>query len=198
MMGVGKSTIAKNLAKKLSYTFVDIDKVIEKYEGTSINIIFKNKGENYFRMIEKKITIKELSKANSVLALGGGAFLNKNIRRKVKETSVSFWLDLNVNILIKRLKKSKKRPLLFGKNLNEAINKLYLERKKTYSKADFKIKCDFLKQDLITDKIVNYMKIHEVKFKNLSDNYSILIGNSILGVIEKNKNYFAQKQKKLL
>ena len=48
----------------------------------------------------------------------------------------------------------KKRPLLFGKNLNEAINKMYLERKKTYSKADFKIKCDFLKQDVITDKIV--------------------------------------------
>ena len=154
-MGVGKSTIAKNLDKRLSCTFVDIDKVIEKYEGKSINIIFKNKGENYFRMIEKKITIKELSKANSVLALGGGAFLNKDIRRKVKETSVSFWLDLNVNILIKRLKKSKKRPLLFGKNLNEAINKLYLDRKKTYSKADFKIKCDFLKQHLITDKIVN-------------------------------------------
>ena len=82
MMGVGKSTIAKNLAKKLSYTFIDIDKVIEKYEGTSINIIFKNKGENYFRMIEKKITIKELSKVNSVLALGGGAFLNKNIRKE--------------------------------------------------------------------------------------------------------------------
>jgi len=154
MMGVGKSTIAKNLAKRLSYTFVDIDKVIEKYEGTSINIIFKNKGENYFRMIEKKITIKELSKANSVLALGGGAFLNKNIRRKVKETSVSFWLDLNLNILIKRLKKSKKRPLLFRKNLNEAINKLYLDRKKTYIKADFKIKCDFLRQHQITDKIV--------------------------------------------
>ena len=154
MMGVGKSTIAKNLAKKLSYTFIDIDKVIEKYEGTSINIIFKNKGENYFRMIEKKITIKELSKVNSVLALGGGAFLNKNIRRKVKETSASFWLDVNLNMLVKRLKKSKKRPLLFGKNLNEAINKMYLERKKTYSKADFKIKCDFLKQDVITDKIV--------------------------------------------
>ena len=85
MMGVGKSTIAKNLAKKLSYTFIDIDKVIEKYEGTSINIIFKNKGENYFRMIEKKITIKELSKVNSVLALGGGAFLNKNIRKKSRK-----------------------------------------------------------------------------------------------------------------
>ena len=66
---------------------------------------------------------------------------------------MSFWLDLNVNILIKRLKNQKKDLYCLEKS-NEAINKLYLDRKKTYSKADFKIKCDFLKQDVITDKIV--------------------------------------------
>ena len=158
MMGVGKSTIGKNLANKLSYTYVDIDRIIEEKEGSTINIIFKNKGENYFRMIENKTTITELKKDSSVISLGGGAFLNKDIRRTVKKSSISFWLDINLNILINRLKRSKKRPLLFKKNIGEALGKIYFERKKIYSEADFKVKCDKLKTDTIVGKI---LKIYE-------------------------------------
>ena len=90
MMGVGKSTIGKNLAKKLSYNFVDIDKIIEAKEGTSINLIFKNKSESYFRKIESEITLSELKKESSVISLGGGAFLNNTIRKSTKKLSVSF------------------------------------------------------------------------------------------------------------
>ena len=154
MMGVGKSTIGKNLAKKLSYTHIDIDKIIQEKEGTTINIIFKNKGENYFRMLESKTTLRELKKESSVISLGGGAFLNKNIRREVKKSSFSIWLDINLNILINRLKRSKKRPLLFKKNIGEAIGKIYFERKKFYSEADFKVRCDKLKTDTIVSKIL--------------------------------------------
>ena len=68
MMGVGKSTVGKNLANKLSYSFIDVDKIIEEYEGSSIDIIFKNKGENYFRTIEYKITTNELNKKDSVIS----------------------------------------------------------------------------------------------------------------------------------
>ena len=143
MMGVGKSTIGRDLAKALSYTFVDIDSLIEKYEGSSINLIFKNKKENYFRKLENKISLQELKKTHSVISLGGGAFLNNSIRREVKKSAVSFWLDVEVIELAKRLKKNKKRPLLFKSNLNEAVEKIYLSRKKTYSEADFRVKCTF-------------------------------------------------------
>ena len=158
MMGVGKSTVGKNLAQKLSYNFVDIDRTIESREGSTINLIFKNKSESYFRKIENEISLEKLKKKNTVISLGGGAFLNKSIRREVKNTSVSFWLDVDVSELIKRLKKTKKRPLLYNKNLNVTVNKIYLERKKTYSEADFRIKCNFLGPDKIVDKI---LKLYE-------------------------------------
>ena len=155
MMGVGKSTIGKSLAQKLSYNFIDIDKLIEAKEGCSINAIFKTKNESYFRKIEQSISLKQLKKERSVISLGGGAFMNKSIRRAVKDSSISFWLDVEINELIKRLSRTKKRPLLHKKNLRESIKKIYLERKKTYSEADFRIKCNFLKANIIVNKVLD-------------------------------------------
>ena len=79
-MGSGKSTIGKNLAKKLSIDFVDTDYEIEKFTDAKISDIFLNQGENQFREIEEKI-IKQIldSKEKKVIALGGGSFENKNI-----------------------------------------------------------------------------------------------------------------------
>ena len=155
MMGVGKSTIGKILAKKLNYTFVDVDKLIEIKEGSSINLIFKNKSEGYFRKIEKDITLSELKKNNSVVSLGGGAFLNSSIRKSVKKLSISFWLDLPTDELIKRLKKSKQRPLLFEKNTAETVKKIYFNRKKIYSEADHRIKCKSLGSKEIAKIVIN-------------------------------------------
>ena len=132
MMGVGKSTVGKNLAERLNYKFVDIDRLIEKIEGCSIKIIFKQKSEIYFRKLEKQVTLRELEKENIVLALGGGAFLDKSVRQEIQKKSISFWLDTNLDILIKRLKKTNKRPLLYQKNLSQTVKKIYLDRKKTY------------------------------------------------------------------
>ena len=156
MMGVGKTTIGKRLAKKLNYTFVDVDKIIEKQEGESISSIFKNKGEDYFRKIEKQLTIIELEKKNSVISLGGGAFLNSSIRRNSKKYSISFWLDVPVEILIKRLKKSKNRPVLGKEKANDSIKKIYFERKKFYNKANYRIKCKSLNLKQIIEKILNF------------------------------------------
>tara|TARA_B100001093_G_scaffold461675_1_gene476320 strand:- start:1390 stop:1941 length:552 start_codon:yes stop_codon:yes gene_type:complete len=158
MMGVGKSTIGKNLAKKLKYNFIDIDRLIEAKEGISINLIFKNKSENYFRKVENEITLQELKKNNSVISLGGGAFLNKSIRANTKKSSISFWLDVDIDQLVKRLKKTNKRPLLYKKNIDDTIRKIYFERKKIYNEADYKIKCGSLKSNEIVERI---LKLYE-------------------------------------
>ena len=155
-MGVGKTTIGKILAKRLGYKFIDVDKLIEKKEGLAINLIFKNKGEDYFREIEYEITLLELKKNNSVISLGGGAFLNKEIRKSTKKFCVSFWLDVPIEKLIKRLKKSQKRPLLFKKKIDDTVKKIYLDRKKIYNMTDYKINCGSLKSGEIVSKILNF------------------------------------------
>ena len=154
-MGVGKSTIGKILAKKLNYKFIDIDKIIEMKEGLSIALIFKNKTESYFRKIEAEVTLLELKKTNSVISLGGGAFMNNSIRKNVKKLSKSIWLDVSIEELIKRLKNNRQRPLLYGKNTNETVKKIYFKRKKFYNEADFRVKCDSLRSGEIASKILN-------------------------------------------
>jgi shikimate kinase len=156
MMGVGKTTIGKILAKKLKYNFIDVDKLIVAQEGSSINAIFKNKGENYFRKIEMDIALSELKNRNSVISLGGGAFLTNEIRKNSKKYSITFWLDVPLDELTRRLKKNNKRPLIFlKKNSNEEIKKIYFKRKKIYNKADYRIRCKSLKSKEIVDKILN-------------------------------------------
>ena len=154
-MGVGKSTIGKKLAKKLKLKFIDVDRIIEKRERNTIKMIFQNKGENYFRNIERKTTLALLKKKNAVIALGGGAFINRIIRKEVKKSSVSFWLDLNLDLLLRRLKYVSKRPLLNQKNLRQVINKIYSERKKTYNESNYRIKCDSIGIKKVINRIID-------------------------------------------
>ena len=154
MMGVGKTTVGKKLAKRLNIKFIDIDQIIETKEKKTIKKIFEDEGESYFRKIEKEITLDILKKKNLVIALGGGAFISSIIRKEVIKSSISVWLDLGVNFLLLRLKNIKKRPLLNEENLNESINKIYSERKKIYNQSNFRIKCDTLEINQIINKII--------------------------------------------
>ena len=158
MMGVGKSTIGNSLSERLNMKFIDVDKVIEKQEGVSIKNIFENKGEKYFRDVEKTISLELLKKNNSVIALGGGAFMDENIRNSVLKFSVSFWLDIDLKSLQQRLSNFEKRPLLSNDNLEKTLKDIYLARKNIYSLADFRIDCNKSKKPLIVEKIA---KIYE-------------------------------------
>ena len=155
-MGVGKSTIGKLLAKRLKAKFIDVDKVIEKNEKKSIKNIFEERGEKYFRKLERKITLKFLKNKKAVIALGGGAFINKDIREVILKSSKSVWLKVGLNNLIKRYKNNNRRPLLNKKISYEDVEKIYLTRKKIYSLADFKVNCDNMDKAQIVQKILNF------------------------------------------
>jgi len=159
MMGSGKSSIGLQIAKKLKLTFVDIDKEIEKELGISIKKIFETKGENFFRKLEEKITLKKLKLDSVVISLGGGAFTNKLIRKEVLRSSISFWLNWNTTILLKRIRYSKKRPLAFNATDNQLVD-LIKKRNNIYSKALYEIKCDNLSKKQVIDKVLKIYETH--------------------------------------
>ena len=153
MMGVGKSTIGKIVAKKQNLKFIDTDFNIEKKRSMTIAEIFKIKGEKYFRECEEEITLSCLKGEKQIISLGGGAYINTNIRRECKKSSFSFWLNWKKDIIIKRINGSKKRPLAM--TLSETdLEKLINERAKIYSLADFTINCDQLNKNEIANKII--------------------------------------------
>ena len=159
MMGSGKSSIGLLIAKKLKIDFIDVDKEIEKELGMSITKIFETKGENFFRKIEEKITLRKLKFNSSVIALGGGAFTNREIRKNVLKDHLSFWLNWNDEILLNRIKNSKKRPLAFNSSDNELID-LIKKRSNVYSKALYEIKCDNLSKNQIVKRILEIYETH--------------------------------------
>ncbi len=157
MMGSGKSTIGSLISKKLNIRFIDIDNILENETKMKIAEIFEKKGENFFRSLEEKITLKLLNSTNNVISLGGGAFINEKIRKEVLKNNFSFWLNCEAQEIVKRIKKSKKRPIASRLNDSE-LTKLIAERTKIYSKAQFKINCHKLKKAEIVKKI---LKIYE-------------------------------------
>jgi len=154
MMGVGKSTLGKIVAKELNLKFIDTDSNIEKKLSMKISEIFKKKGENFFRDIEEKEVLESLKKSKRVIAIGGGAFINKNIRNEILKNSLSFWLDLNLKNIMKRIRWNIKRPLLNVNNIEEKVKKIHIERKNIYKLAKHKINCNKLTKEHIVKKII--------------------------------------------
>ena len=158
MMGSGKSSIGNLVSKKLDLPFIDIDSLIVENVGMSISEIFEKKGENYFRNLEEKITLKCLKKIKNVVSLGGGGFINTKIRKEILANHLSFWLNWDESTLITRIKGSKKRPLAFN-STDQKIRTIIKSRSKIYSNAQFKINCNKL---TITEIVKKIIKIYEL------------------------------------
>jgi shikimate kinase len=154
MMAVGKTTLGKIVAKKQELKFIDIDASIEKKNSMTIKEIFKKKGEKFFRMEEENEILKSLEKNNCVIALGGGAFMNKTVRENILKNAISIWLNVDIKTLNQRIKWNRKRPLLKEENNQKKIKELYAERKNIYKLANHQIACDKLSKKNIAEKII--------------------------------------------
>ena len=162
MMGSGKSSIGKELSNILSSKFYDTDLEIEKMLNMTVPNIFKNKGENYFRKIEEKICIDLINGDEKVVALGGGAFLNKKIREIVLKKSTSVWIDVDISTIVKRMKISKNiRPMLDYKDLKNSITGILAKRSPIYQLANIRIKATNISKKKIANEIKKKYELYK-------------------------------------
>ena len=154
MMAVGKTTLGKIVAKKQELKFIDIDMNVEQKNSMTIREIFETKGEKFFRKEEEKEMLKSLEKNDCVIALGGGAFMNRTLRENILKNTISIWLNVDIKTLNKRTKWNQKRPLLKEVNNSKKLTELYAERKDIYKLADHKIECGQLSKENIVKKII--------------------------------------------
>lgn len=144
-MGSGKTTIARMLADRLGWNFIDIDSEIENAEQTTIAQIFESRGEPEFRRIEtetiRKITRKVDRGMPAVIALGGGSFVEPANAALLENHGISIWLDCPFEVISQRIIEQDSRPLARNP---EGFRKLYEERRAAYSRADYRVdaNCD--------------------------------------------------------
>lgn len=150
MMGVGKSSVGRRLAARLSIPFVDADAEIEKAAGMSIADIFARHGEANFRSGEARVIARLLDGGPQVLAAGGGAFMNADTRAIMQTKAVSIWLSADLDVLMRRVGKRKNdRPLLQTADPAETLRRLLAEREPIYALADLTVKSRDVSHDAI-------------------------------------------------
>lgn len=142
LMGSGKTRVGLELSKLLKLPFVDSDKEIERAAGLSIPEIFEKFGEKEFRNGEKKVMLRLLSEGGKVLASGGGAFIQEDIRKAVKDRAVSVWLKADLETLVERTSRTSHRPLLQGGDPAAKLKELMDARYPIYAEADITVLTD--------------------------------------------------------
>ncbi|MCR4277198.1 MAG: shikimate kinase [Candidatus Roizmanbacteria bacterium] len=139
-MGSGKTTVAKILAKKLGLEVIEMDDLIINRSGKSIDQIFKDDGENWFRELESQIAIDQRNKENVVISTGGGVVINAENIKNLKINGKIIFLKTSFSEIKKRLKNIDDRPLFKNKRSAE---KLFKFRQKLYEKnADLIVNTD--------------------------------------------------------
>ena len=157
MMGTGKSTIGKEVAKKLKIEFIDTDVLIEEDANLAIAEIFKKNGEKYFRELEEKIFLRIKNDKEKIISVGGGAFINEVIRKKILKEYLSIWLNMDEDLIISRIKRNaKKRPMIDQNNIEKSIKSLKKTRDPIYKLANYEINCNLNSKNKIVEKIVNF------------------------------------------
>ena len=113
--GAGKSAVGKALGQRLSTSFADTDALIEKQSGLRVSEIFLDKGEPFFRELEREVVLRELASFDGVLALGGGAVMNSEVEQALRQSSDPIcFLNVSLSSAAPRIGFNRDRPLLVG------------------------------------------------------------------------------------
>ncbi len=165
MMGAGKTSVGKRLAARLRLPFSDADTEIEQAAKMTVSEIFERHGEAYFRDGERRVVLRMLGEGCRVLATGGGAFMNQSTQEHIFEKGISIWLNAEMDVLLKRVRRRADRPLLKGHDLEETMKKLIEERYPVYSKAMISVLSrDSSHEEVLSDvlkALIKYLKIEE-------------------------------------
>jgi shikimate kinase len=161
-MAVGKSAIGRSLARKLRRRFVDLDRVIERAEGSKVREIFERKGEAYFRQLEKEALAQVLQRQNQVIATGGGIILDDQNVHILRENAVLIGLSAEIDVLLARASGSgNKRPLLQSGSRRDKIQDLLRRRAARYAQAHVTIDTSRLTVDQVVKKIMGILEVTE-------------------------------------
>ena len=158
MMGAGKSSVGRRLAAKLDVPFHDADAEIEAAAGCSITEIFERYGEAAFRDGERKIVARLLDQPPHVLATGGGAFVDPDTRAKIRDTAISVWIKVPVDVLLSRVGRRDTRPLLRDGEPREILERLLEKREPIYAEADLTVESENGPHGAMVDKILDALK----------------------------------------
>lgn len=160
LMGAGKTTIGRQLAKTLRMPFYDSDKSIEESTGVDIPTIFEFEGEVGFRERERKMIRHLTGKHGIVLATGGGAILLQENRELLQNNGFVVYLQCSIARILERTRRDTQRPLLKTDNPKEKLRSLFTEREPLYlSCADYKIDTGFLPGKVVVNRILEQYKV---------------------------------------
>lgn len=156
-MGTGKSVAGKQLASKLDRNFIELDDMIEAKAKMSIKDIFEKKGEPYFRQVEKEVVKEAAKRENVIISAGGGAVIDEENFKNLKNSGIIICLKASPNIILKRTKNLKTRPLLNVPDPKKQIEELLSKRESYYNKADFSINTDNLTIEQVAARVIDFI-----------------------------------------
>ncbi len=161
-MGTGKSSVGLHIAREIKGDFVDLDKLIEEKEDKTIADIFKEKGEPYFRGLEKNFLKDVANKKNQIIACGGGIVIDPDNIKLMKDNGTMICLAATPDVILERTRKSNHRPLLNVPDPLEAIQALLADRQKLYDQADITIDTSEISIKEVATRVLNSLPNREI------------------------------------
>ncbi len=160
LMGAGKSSLGKRLAMRLNVPFSDADTEIEIAAKMSIREIFERHGEAYFRDGERRVVARMLKDGCRVLATGGGAFMNAQTREAIMGTGISIWLNAEIEVLMRRVRRRADRPLLQGPDPEGTMRRLIAARYPIYALADIIVMSGEISQEDVLEDVLLALELY--------------------------------------